>query len=124
MKLPDNKEIKPHMLEQLFTRAVVEQEFSREKYIEIPRDLSEAYLEIGRPTPVLRARRLEEYLNTPARIYYKYEGATPTGSHKINTTLAQAYYAAREGVKRLVTETGAGQWGSTLSLAGAFMGSR
>ncbi len=122
MLLPNNEEVKPYMLEKIFTKTAVEQEFSRQRYIEIPEELRKTYLEIGRPTPVLRARRLEEFLGTPAKIYYKYEGVTPTGSHKINTALAQAYYAAKEGVEQLVTETGAGQWGSALSLAGALMG--
>ncbi len=122
MKLPNGEIVKPEMLEPIFTKAVIEQEFSRDRYIEIPGELRLLYAELGRPTPLLRARNLEEYLETPARIYYKYEGVTPTGSHKINTALAQAYYARMEGVKRLVTETGAGQWGSALSLAGSLVG--
>ncbi len=122
MKLPTGEPVEPEMLEQIFTENAVRQEFSRERYIDIPVDLRLKYAELGRPTPLLRARNLEEYLETPAKIYYKYEGVTPTGSHKINTALAQAYYAKKEEVKRLVTETGAGQWGSALSLAGALMG--
>lgn len=122
MRLGTGEIVKPEMLEKLFTHTVVKQEFSMERYISIPSDLRKTYLEIGRPTPLLRAKRLEEYLNTPARIYYKYEGVTPTGSHKVNTALAQAYYASREGIDRLTTETGAGQWGSALSLAGSMFG--
>ncbi len=121
MILDNGTIVKPEMLEKIFIREAVRQEFSIERYISIPVDLRKAYLELGRPTPLLRAKRLEEYLKTPAKIYYKYEGVTPTGSHKINTALAQAYYARLEGVKRLTTETGAGQWGSALSLAGALM---
>lgn len=111
--------IPPAALERIFSRELVRQEFSGERYIGIPDKVRETLIEIGRPTPLLRARRLEEKLGTRARIYYKYEGVLPTGSHKINTALAQAYYNKIEGVKRLVTETGAGQWGSALSLAGA-----
>ena len=75
-----------------------------------------------RPSPLFRARRLEKALDTPARIYYKYEGVSPAGSHKPNTAIAQAFYCKEEGVKRISTETGAGQWGSSLALAGAFFG--
>ncbi len=119
---PDGKPVRPEDLEVIFPRSIVEQEFSQERYVDIPGELRETYLELGRPTPLLRARRLEEKLGTPARIYYKYEGAMPTGSHKINTAAAQAYYNALEGVERLTTETGAGQWGSALSLAAALYG--
>ncbi len=117
---PSGEPVEPGELERLFPREIVRQETSREVFIEIPGSVREAYIELGRPTPLLRARRLEEALGTKARIYYKYEGVMPTGSHKVNTALAQAYYASREGVERLTTETGAGQWGSALALAGAF----
>ena len=119
---PDGTPVKPEELEVLFAKELVRQEFSDATTIKIPEEVREAYVEIGRPTPLMRARRLEKYLGTPARIYFKYEGVTPTGSHKVNTALAQAYYNAIEGTKRIVTETGAGQWGSALSLAGAFFG--
>ncbi len=119
---PDGTPVKPEELEVLFAKELVRQEFSDATTIKIPEEIREAYVEIGRPTPLMRARRLEKYLGTPARIYFKYEGVTPTGSHKVNTALAQAYYNAIEGTKRIVTETGAGQWGSALSLAGAFFG--
>jgi tryptophan synthase beta chain len=97
--------------------ALILQEVSQERHIDIPEELMDAYFQFGRPTPLMRARRLEEALRTPAKIYYKREDLNPTGSHKLNTALAQAYYASQEGVEKLSTETGAGQWGSALSLA-------
>ena len=100
----------------LFCDALVEQEESKQKFIEIPEPVREV-LSLWRPTPLLRARRLEEALDTPAHIYFKYEGVSPPGSHKPNTAVAQAYYSKEAGVKRLTTETGAGQWGSALSFA-------
>ena len=105
----------------LFPEALNEQEFSKERYIEIPEELQEIY-RIWRPTPLVRAYRLEKALDTPARIYYKYEGVSPAGSHKPNTAVAQAYYNKKQGVKRLTTETGAGQWGSALSMGCMFFG--
>lgn len=119
---PDGTPLPPSDLYRLFPRTIVEQETSTQKYIEIPSTVRETYIELGRPTPLLRAKRLEEALSTPAKIYYKYEGVLPTGSHKINTAVAQVYYASREGVERLTTETGAGQWGSALALAGSLYG--
>jgi tryptophan synthase beta chain len=110
------------MFERLFPRALVDQEMSSERYIKIPDAIRNTLIELGRPTPLIRARRLEEFLRTPARIYYKYEGVLPTGSHKVNTAVAQVYYNMVEGVERVSTETGAGQWGSALSLAGALFG--
>jgi len=116
-KLP-NGEIPPkEMFERLFPKALVEQEMSMERFIKIPEEVRETLIRLGRPTPLFRAKKLEEYLNTKARIYYKYEGVLPAGSHKINTAVAQAYYNAKQGIERLATETGAGQWGSALSLA-------
>jgi len=103
----------------LFPKECVRQEASKERRIEIPEEVREQYIRIGRPTPLYRAERLEEYLKTPAKIFFKREDVTPTGSHKLNTALAQAYYARQEGTERLTTETGAGQWGSALSYAGA-----
>ena len=117
--LPDGRIPPREMFERLFARELVRQEFSEERFIRIPEDVRSTLISLGRPTPLIRARRLEEYLGTPARIYYKYEGVLPTGSHKVNTAVAQAYYNAVEGIERLSTETGAGQWGSALSLAGA-----
>ncbi len=99
-----------------FPAAINDQEFSKESYIEIPEEVQEIY-KLYRPTPLHRAYRLEKALDTPAKIYYKYEGVSPAGSHKPNTAIAQAYYNKKEGVKRIATETGAGQWGSALALA-------
>jgi tryptophan synthase beta chain len=100
---------------------LIKQEVSQERYIEIPEEVQEIY-RIWRPTPLVRAYRLEKALDTPARIYYKYEGVSPAGSHKPNTAVAQAYYNMKEGVKRIATETGAGQWGSALSMGCMFFG--
>ena len=111
-----NEPIKPEDLEPLFPRGLIEQEMSSESYIRIPEEVREVY-RMWRPTPLIRAERLEAFLKTPARIYYKYEGVSPPGSHKPNTAVAQAYYNMKEGVERLTTETGAGQWGSALCFA-------
>ncbi|GAB4820355.1 hypothetical protein N2152v2_007401 [Parachlorella kessleri] len=100
----------------IFPMGLIEQEVSLERYIDIPDEVREVY-KLWRPTPMYRARRLEKALQTPARIYYKYEGVSPAGSHKPNTAVPQAYYNKREGVKRLTTETGAGQWGASLAFA-------
>jgi tryptophan synthase beta chain len=113
--------IGPDDLAPLFPMALIAQEVSTEREIAIPEEVQAIYRQ-WRPTPLFRARRLERALDTPARIYYKYEGVSPAGSHKPNTAVAQAYYNKQEGVKRLVTETGAGQWGSSLAMAGAFFG--
>jgi tryptophan synthase beta chain len=108
-------------LAMIFPRAVIEQEMSTVREIEIPEPVREVYRQ-WRPSPLFRARRLEKALATPAKIYYKYEGVSPAGSHKPNTAIAQAFYNKQEGVKRITTETGAGQWGSSLALAGSFFG--
>ena len=113
--------IGPDDLAVIFPRAVIEQEMSTEREIEIPEPVREVYRQ-WRPSPLYRARRLEKALNTPAKIYYKYEGVSPAGSHKPNTAIPQAFYNKIEGVKRIATETGAGQWGSSLALAGSFFG--
>lgn len=113
--------LKPEDLEPIFPRSLIEQEMSPERYIEIPDDVRRVYT-IWRPTPLKRATNLEDYLKTPARIYYKDESVSPPGSHKPNTAVAQAYYNKIEGVKRLTTETGAGQWGSALSFAANIFG--
>ena len=105
----------------LFPMALIQQEVSTERYIEIPDPVRSVYAQ-WRPSPLYRARRLEKALDTPARIYYKYEGVSPVGSHKPNTAVPQAFYNREEGVKKLSTETGAGQWGSALAMAGAFFG--
>jgi len=109
----------PSDLEPLFPMGVIEQEVSTERYIDIPEPVRDI-LRQWRPAPLFRARRLEQALGTPARIYYKYEGVSPAGSHKPNTAIAQAFYNKEAGIKRITTETGAGQWGSSLALAGAF----
>lgn len=106
----------PAELEPIFPRGLIEQEFSPQREIDIPGEVLDIY-RLWRPTPLYRARRLEKALETPAHIYYKYEGVSPAGSHKPNTAVAQAYYNKREGIRRLATETGAGQWGSALALA-------
>src|SRR5436853_2630876 len=106
----------PPDLTPIFPMELILQEVSGEPEIEIPEAVRDVY-RLWRPTPLFRARRLEQALGTPARIFYKYEGASPVGSHKPNTAVAQAYYNAAAGVKRLSTETGAGQWGSALAMA-------
>jgi tryptophan synthase beta chain len=111
----------PDDLAPIFPMAVIEQEVSTEREIDIPAPVRDVYRQ-WRPTPLYRARRLEQTLDTPARIYYKYEGTSPAGSHKPNTAIPQAFYNREEGIKRITTETGAGQWGSALSIAGAFFG--
>lgn len=111
----------PDDLAPLFPMALIGQEVSTEREVEIPEPVIEVYRQ-WRPAPLFRARRLEKVLDTPARIYYKYEGVSPAGSHKPNTAVPQAFYNKQEGVKRLTTETGAGQWGSALAMACAFFG--
>ncbi len=113
--------ISPKDLSAIFPMELIEQEMSQERFIDIPDEVREIYA-ISRPTPVFRAFNLEKFLDTPAKIYYKYEGVNPAGSHKTNTAIAQAYYNKRAGIKRLVTETGAGQWGSALSIAAQHFG--
>ena len=111
----------PADLAPLFPMALIMQEVSTEREIEIPGPVRDAYT-LYRPSPLVRARRLEKLLDTPAHIYYKYEGLSPAGSHKPNTAIAQAFYNKEEGIKRIATETGAGQWGSALAAAGAMFG--
>ncbi|GAB4472664.1 MAG: TrpB-like pyridoxal phosphate-dependent enzyme [Anaerolineae bacterium] len=111
----------PDDLAPLFPMALIAQEVSTEREIEIPEPVRDVYRSY-RPSPLIRARGLEKALDTPARIYYKYEGVSPAGSHKPNTAIAQAFYNKEEGVRKLVTETGAGQWGSALAMACAFFG--
>ncbi len=116
-----NQPITPDDLAPIFPMSLIEQEVTQQRWIEIPDEVQSIYRQ-WRPTPLYRARRLEKALDTPAKIYYKYEGVSPAGSHKPNTAVAQAYYNKQEGVKRLTTETGAGQWGSSLAFAGALFG--
>ena len=111
----------PADLAPLFPQALIMQEVSQERFIEIPEEVRETY-KLWRPTPLIRARRLEKILDTPAQIYFKYEGVSPSGSHKLNTAVPQAYYNKIEGMQGLTTETGAGQWGTALSIACNFFG--
>lgn len=111
----------PEDLSILFPMELIMQEVSMERYIDVPEELLDIY-KIWRPTPLVRAERLEKYLDTPAKIFYKNESVSPPGSHKPNTAVAQAYYNKKEGTKRITTETGAGQWGSALSFACNLMG--
>ncbi len=118
---PDGKPIGPEALAAIFPLALIEQEVSAARWIDIPEPVRDVY-RLWRPTPLYRAHRLEAALGTPARIYYKYEGVSPAGSHKPNTAVPQAFYNAQAGIRRLATETGAGQWGSALALAGRLFG--
>ncbi len=111
----------PDDLTPIFPMSLIEQEVSAERYIDIPEEVLEIY-SLWRPSPLYRARRLEKALGTPAKIYYKHEGLNPTGSHKPNTAVPQAYYNKKAGIRRIATETGAGQWGSAISFSGAFFG--
>ena len=114
---PQTKQpIRPEDLKTIFPMGLIKQEVSQDRYIEIPEEIRNIY-RIWRPTPLIRAKKLEEYLKTPAEIYYKWEGESPPGSHKPNSAVAQAYYNMKEGIERLTTETGAGQWGSALAFA-------
>ncbi len=114
---PDGKPVGPEALGAIFPPALIEQEVSADRWIPIPDPVREAW-RLWRPSPLYRAHRLEQALGTPAKIFYKYEGVSPAGSHKPNTAVAQAYYNHEAGIRRLTTETGAGQWGSSLALAG------
>ncbi len=118
---PDGKPVSPDMLRAIFPDALIEQEMSTRRWIDIPREVLEI-LAKWRPSPLHRALSLEKYLNTPAKIYYKNESVSPGGSHKLNTAVAQAWYNKQAGVKHLTTETGAGQWGCALAFAGAQLG--
>lgn len=111
----------PDDLAPIFPMGLIEQEVSTQRYIDIPGEVLDIY-RIWRPTPLIRATRLEKHLQTPARIYFKNEGVSPAGSHKPNTAVAQAYYNKKEGVRKLTTETGAGQWGSALAMGCNFFG--
>jgi tryptophan synthase beta chain len=115
------KPVGPDDLAPLFPMALILQEVSQDRYIEIPDPVRRVYAQ-WRPSPLYRARRLEQALDTPARIYYKYEGISPVGSHKPNTAVPQVFYNREAGVRKISTETGAGQWGSSLAMAGAFFG--
>ena len=118
---PDGKPLNPAMMQAIFCDPIIEQEMTTQRWVPIPDQVREIYQQ-WRPTPLFRAHRLEQALGTPAKIYYKYEGISPAGSHKLNSAIPQAYYNKLAGVHRLTTETGAGQWGSSLSLAGQMFG--
>lgn len=119
---PATKEpVTPADLEPIFAKELIKQEVSTERYIRIPDEVRDILLQ-WRPTPMYRAKKLEEKLGTPAKIYYKYEGVSPPGSHKANTAVPQAYYNAKQGIERISTETGAGQWGSSLAYATQIFG--
>ncbi|MFT4224242.1 TrpB-like pyridoxal phosphate-dependent enzyme [Dysgonomonas sp.] len=119
---PQTKEVlNPSDLEPVFAKELIKQEISQERWIEIPDEVRELY-KIWRPTPLVRATGLEKALGTPAHIYFKNEGVSPVGSHKLNSALPQAYYNKMQGIKRLTTETGAGQWGAALSFASSVFG--
>ncbi|MDA8335849.1 MAG: TrpB-like pyridoxal phosphate-dependent enzyme [Peptococcaceae bacterium] len=119
---PVTKEpVGPQDLAAIFPMDLIVQEVSRDRWIDIPEEVRDLY-RLWRPSPLHRARRWEKALDTPARIYYKYEGVSPTGSHKLNTAVPQAYYNKKAGIRRLATETGAGQWGAALSQACSFFG--
>ena len=113
----DGQPVTPQKMLEIFPASLLEQEMSAERWIAIPEEVREIY-QLWRPAPLCRAVRLEKALGTPAKIYYKYEGGSPAGSHKPNTAVPQAYYNKQAGIKRLSTETGAGQWGSSIALAG------
>ncbi len=121
MRLPDGSELKPEMLSPVFPDNIIEQEFSTKRWIDIPDEILQI-LAMWRPSPLCRALNLEKALGTPARIYYKNEGVSPAGSHKPNTAVAQAWYNRQFGIRRLTTETGAGQWGSALAFACSLLG--
>ncbi|MGQ9781386.1 MAG: TrpB-like pyridoxal phosphate-dependent enzyme [Nitrososphaeria archaeon] len=109
--------LNPSALERIFAKECIRQEIASDRYIDIPSEVAEVYMMLGRPSPIFRAKRLEKVLGTPAEIYFKREDLSPVGSHKPNTAVAQAYYLAKEGIEKVTTETGAGQWGSALALA-------
>jgi len=121
-KDPDEGPSRLEFLSKVLLKHCLQQETSTDKWISIPSDVQDLYRQAGRPRPLYRARRLEKYLKTPARLYYKREDLSPTGSHKVNTALAQAYYAAEEGLVGVSTETGAGQWGTALAYATSLQG--
>ncbi|MGQ9685776.1 MAG: TrpB-like pyridoxal phosphate-dependent enzyme [Thiobacillaceae bacterium] len=118
---PDGKPVSPEQMLAIFPGNILEQEMSAERWIPIPEEVREAY-RLWRPSPLVRAHRLERVLGTPAKIYFKYEGVSPAGSHKPNSAVAQAWFNKQAGIERLTTETGAGQWGSSLALAGQLFG--
>ena len=118
---PDGNPVSPEQMGAIFPMPILEQEMSAERWIAIPEEVRQIYA-LWRPSPLCRALRLEEALGTPAKIFYKYEGVSPAGSHKPNSAVPQAFYNRMVGTKRLTTETGAGQWGSSIAFAGQMFG--
>ena len=118
---PDGKPATPEQMGAIFPGAILEQEMSTQRWIAIPEEVREIY-RLWRPSPLVRAVRLEQALGTPAKIFFKYEGVSPAGSHKPNSAVPQAFYNKQAGIKRLTTETGAGQWGSSIAFAGQMFG--
>ena len=118
----DNEHSSIELLNRILPREILKQEFTFQRYTKIPEEVQELYAQIGRPTPLFRAIGLERFLDYRGKIFIKYEGATITGSHKINTAIPQAIYARNEGVTGVVTETGAGQWGTATAVASSFSG--
>ncbi len=121
-KDPDEGPSRLKKLPEVFSKRCLEQEQSKDRYIEIPERVRELYIQSGRPRPLYRAKSLEKELDTPAKLYYKAEFYSPTGSHKVNTAIPQAYFAKQQGIERLTTETGAGQWGTALAYACSLVG--
>lgn len=121
-KDPEEGESRVEMLPKLLVKECLAQEFSEQNWIDIPDEIIDLFIQAGRPRQLFRAKRLERVLKTPAKMYYKAEFYSPTGSHKVNTALAQSYYAKKEGYERLTTETGAGQWGTALAYAASLAG--
>jgi tryptophan synthase beta chain len=121
---PDAAPSRVELLNALLPPSLIDQEFTFERFVKIPDEVIATYLRLGRPTPLVRAARLEKHLGTRARIYYKFEGVLPSGSHKVNTAVAQAYFTASDGFTRLTTETGAGQWGTAMAMASSMFGIR
>lgn len=122
MDPPDSDFSRIDLLRRIMPKEVLRQQFTVERFVKIPEEVLDRYEAIGRPTPLMRAKKLEEKLKTPAKIFFKFEGVNPTGSHKINTAIPQAYFAKEEGIHHLVTETGAGQWGTAVALASSLYG--
>ncbi len=121
-KDPESGPSRMDKLPEVFSKGVLEQETCDDRYVKIPKEVRELYLQAGRPRPLIRARGLENKLNTPAKLYYKSEFYSPTGSHKVNTAIPQAYFAKQQGIERMTTETGAGQWGTALAYACSLVG--
>ncbi len=121
-KDPESGPSRMEKLPEVFSKGVLEHEMCTDRFVEIPEEVKKLYLQAGRPRPLIRARRLEKKLNTPAKLYYKSEFYSPTGSHKVNTAIPQAYFAKQQGKERMTTETGAGQWGTALAYACSLVG--